>query len=591
MYLTSTPPILFIVLVKSHKKLYAKSRRGSILSVMGKKLLSLFSREWNGLHEAAFLLGLFALLSQILALFRDRLLAHLFGASQTLDIYYAAFRIPDFIFAAVASFMSALVLIPILTKRAGESDARAQKFLNDTFTVFFTVLVAVSVGVFLVVPTLTAKLFPGFNVAAQADLAMMTRLLLLSPILLGLSKLFSSFTQMLHKFFSFALAPVLYNIGIIAGAVFFYPAFGSIGLAWGVVLGAFLHFFVHFFVSSRNGFTLNISLRPSFADIWEVIRVSFPRTIGLSANQIALFALVAFATKLENGSITVFNFALNLQSVPLAIIGVSYATAAFPGLSKHFAEDEMKQFLEKILAAARHIVFWSLPVLVLMIVLRAQIVRTILGSGSFDWTATKLTAACLAIFTVSVVAQSIGLLFVRGFYATGNNIIPLGVNVLSSIVIVVGGYSLMTWYAYTPFLQDFVASLLRVEGIAGAGVLMLPLAYSIGMLLNTVLLIYLFRKRFGRFLSPVKDTFMHGSFAALIAGIVAYEFLEVLGLYLNLDTFVGIFTQGLVAGASGLLTWWLILELMGNEEIREVRTALHRKFWKAGVIIPDKEEI
>ncbi|MBI5400495.1 MAG: hypothetical protein HZB12_00025 [Candidatus Yonathbacteria bacterium] len=558
---------------------------------MVKKLLALLHREWNGLHEAAFLLGLFALLSQVLALFRDRLLAHLFGASQTLDIYYAAFRIPDFIFAGVASFMSALVLIPILIKRAGESDARAQKFLNDTFTVFFAILIVVSAVVIVATPTLVAKLFPGFSSSAQAELMIMTRLLLLSPILLGLSNLFGSITQMLHKFFAFAVAPVSYNIGIILGAVFFYSVFGSIGLAWGVVLGAFLHFFVHFFVSSRNGFSLNISLTPSFRDIWEVIRVSLPRTIGLSANQVALFALVSFATTLPRGSITVFNFAFNLQSVPLAVIGVSYATAAFPGLSKHFANDEIKQFLEKILSATRHIVFWSLPVLVLMIVLRAQIVRTILGSGSFDWTATKLTAACLAIFTVSVAAQSIGLLFVRGFYATGNNTIPLVVNVLTSIVIILGGYGLVLWYAHAPSLRDFIASLLRVEELPGAGVLMLPLAYSIGMLLNTVLLVYLFRKRFGRFLSPVKDTLVHGSFAALVSGIVAYEFLEVLGLYLNLNTFVGIFLQGLVAGIAGLLTWWLILELMGNEEICEVRTALHRKFWKAGVIIPDKEEI
>jgi hypothetical protein len=136
-----------------------------------------------------------------------------------------------------------------------------------------------------------------------------------------------------------------------------------------------------------------------------------------------------------------------------------------------------------------------------------------------------------------------------------------------------------------------ILSTLRVEGISGAGVLMLPLAYSVGMLLNAVLLIYLFRRRFGRFLSPIKDTLMHGSFAALIAGLVAYEFLEVLGLYLDLNTFWGIFMQGLVAWVAGILTWWLILELMGNEEIKEVRTALHRKFWKVGVVLPDKEEI
>lgn len=558
---------------------------------MVKKLLSFFSREWNGLHEAAFLLGLFAILSQILALFRDRLLAHLFGASQTLDIYYAAFRIPDFVFVGIASFISALVLIPILTKKANDSDARAQKFLNDTFTVFFSILVVVSIGVYIATPALINALFPAFSGEALNELTMLSRLLLLSPILLGLSNLLGSVTQMLHKFFAFALAPVLYNVGIILGALFFYPTFGIIGLGWGVVLGAFMHFFVHFYISSRNGFTLNISFMPAFADIWEVVRVSFPRTIAISANQLALFALIIFASSLPQGSITVFNLALNLQSVPIAIIGVSYATAAFPALSKHFADEEIKKFLDKILTAARHIVFWSLPVLVLMIVLRAQIVRTILGSGSFDWTATRLTAACLAIFTVSAVAQSTGHLFARGFYATGNNSIPFITNVLSAIVIGVSGYFLLIGYAGSPFIQDFVGSLLRVEGLPGASVLMLPLAYTVGMLINTVLLIYFFRRQFGRFLSPVKDTLMHGSFSAIIAGVVAYEFLEILGIYLNLDTFIGIFTQGLVAGVAGLLTWWLILELMGNDEIRDVRTALHRKFWKSTVVIPDKEEI
>ncbi len=564
----------------------------SILHVyMGKKLLSLFNREWNGLHEAAFLIGLFAILSQVLALFRDRLLAHSFGANQTLDIYYAAFRIPDFVFAGVASFMSALVLIPIITKRAQDSDARVQKFLNDTFTVFFAVLLAVSVAVFVATPWLIQKFFPGFTGVAQTDLILMSRLLLLSPILLGLSNLLSSVTQMLHKFAAFALAPLLYNLGIIAGVVFFYPAFGIIGLGLGVVLGAFLHFFVHFFVSSRNGFVLGISLIPSFSDIWEVLRVSFPRTIGLSANQIALFALVIFAAGMERGSVTVFNFAFNLQSVPIAIIGVSYATAAFPTLSKHFVDDNMEKFLLQLLSAARHIIFWSLPVLILFVVLRAQIVRTILGSGSFDWTATMLTAAALAVFAVSIIAQSVGLLFARGFYATGQNSVPLFANIFSSIVIVLGGYGFMVLFESSPFFQYFIEALLRVEGVPGASILMLPLAYSVGMFINAAVLIYLFRRRFGQFLSPIKDTLMHGLFASLIAGLVAYGFLEVFGLYLNLNTFSGIFMQGLVAGIAGLLTWWLILELMGNEEIKEVRVALSRRFWKVGVIMPDKEEI
>lgn len=558
---------------------------------MVKKLLSLLHREWSGLHEAAFLLGIFAVFSQILALFRDRLLAHSFGAGQTLDIYYSAFRIPDLIFAGVASFMSALVLIPILTRYAKDSDLRAQKFLNDAFTVFFSFLLLVSIGIFFFMPWLINIFFPHMTEGVQQDLITMTRILMLSPILLGLSNLLSSVTQMLHKFFAFALAPVLYNVGIILGAVFFYPAFGIIGLAWGVVLGAFLHFFIHFFVSYRQGFSLMFSFLPSFRDTWEIIYVSAPRTLGLLSNQLALFVLIIFASRMEQGSVTVFNFALNLQSVPLAIIGMSYATAAFPTLSRHFVGNDMEKFLNQILSATRHIILWSLPVLVLFIVLRAQIVRTVLGSGSFDWTATILTAATLALFVVSIIAQSIGLLFVRGFYATGQNRIPLFANLLSALFIIIGGYGLIHLYEGSQFFKDFIASLLRVEGVKGAEVLMLPLAYSMGMVLNVLLLVALFRRKFGRFLSPVKKTFTQGLFASLVAGFVAYEFLGVLDMYLDINTFLGIFIQGLVAGIAGLLAWWLVLELFGNEEIKETRTALTRKFWKTGTTMPDKEEI
>lgn len=558
---------------------------------MVKKLISLLNREWRGLHEAAILIGLFTLLSQIIALFRDRLLAHSFGATETLDIYYSAFRIPDLMFAVVGSFMSALVIIPLLTKYAMESDERAHKFLNGIFTFFFAVLLFVSVGLFVLIPIIVPLLFPNFAGESLRELILVTRILLISPMFFSLSNLLGSVTQMLHKFFALAITPVLYNLGIIAGIIFFYPAFGITGLAIGVAAGSFLHFFVHFFVSSKNGFTPMVSLRVSFVDIVEVVRVSLPRTIGLSVNQIALSALVILAAQAEKGSVAVLNFALNLQSVPLALVGVSYATAAFPALSRHFASDEIGKFIGQIIRASRSIIFWSLPMLVLFIVLRAQIVRTILGSGSFDWTATRLTAAILALFIASIVMQSLALLFVRGFYATGDNKIPLIANTLSAVLIVVGGYGLLVWFNNSSFLRDFFASLLRVEGLPGTEVLMLPLAYSLGMFINTALLIYLFRKRFGPLLSPLKQTLIQGLFASLVAGLVAYEFLEVFGLYLNLDTFWGIFLQGLAGGIAGLLTWGLILELMNNADIKDVRAAVLNKFWKSRIVVPDKEEI
>ena len=134
---------------------------------MPRRLLHFFHRDFSGLHEAAYLLGAFALFSQILGLVRDRMLAHSFGASHTLDLYYAAFRIPDLLFVSVASFASATVLIPFFIERRNAGHTDAKKFLNDVFTLFFFAMVAVSIVVFLVMPYLAKFVVPGFTVEDQ----------------------------------------------------------------------------------------------------------------------------------------------------------------------------------------------------------------------------------------------------------------------------------------------------------------------------------------------------------------------------------------------------------------------------------------
>jgi len=348
-------------------------------------MLNILGREFGGLHQAAFLLGSFALLSQILALVRDRMLAHSFGAGATLDVYYAAFRIPDLVFAGIASLVSVTVLIPFLVKKIDADGAGAQKFLSDVFTSFISFITLFSIGLFFLIPWLSGILFPGFSPQEQSSLVPLTRILLLSPIILGLSNLFGSVTQTFRRFFVYALSPVLYNLGIIFGIVFLYPQFGILGLGYGVVLGALFHFLIQIPVVAQQKLLPRFSFSIDIEAMKRVVTLSLPRTLGLSANHIALLFLVSFASLMAEGSIAVFNFSLNLQSVPLSIIGVSYSVAAFPTLARLFAGNEMEKFMKNIIMAMRHIIFWSTPILALFIVLRAQIVRTILGSGEFGW--------------------------------------------------------------------------------------------------------------------------------------------------------------------------------------------------------------
>src|SRR3989338_2876160 len=444
---------------------------------MVKKVFHMLNREISGLHEAAYLLGAFAILSQVLALFRDRLFAATFGASRVLDLYYAAFRIPDLIFVSIASMVSVSVLVPFFINKLKEGEGSGKRFIDNGFSVFFLSIILVSLAVFVFIPVIVPYVLPGFDSEPlRTHLITLSRIMLLSPIFLGISNFFASITQIYNRFFIYALSPLLYNIGIIIGVLFFYPALGISGLAWGVVLGAALHCWVQVpFIREKKLFP-QLRFPIEFKSIKSIVLTSLPRTLTLSSNQIALFFLVAFASVMGAGSIAIFNFSWNLQSVPLSIVGASYASAVFPALSRFIAGGQRSKFFDDVVVSARHIIFWSLPMMALFVVLRAQIVRTILGAGNFSWSDTRLTAACLAIFTLSIVPQSLLLLFVRGYYALGKTWKPLIINVLSSIFLVFLAYYLVFLFKTETTFRYFIERLFKVEDISGSIVLVLPLA-------------------------------------------------------------------------------------------------------------------
>jgi len=555
------------------------------------KLLRIFGKEYGNINQAAILLGFFAFLSQILGLFRDRFLAHFVGPSSSLDVYYAAFRIPDLIFISIASLASITVLIPYLSAKMNGNivTENARKFLNDVFSVFFAVMVLVSFVAFLLLPHLAFFIAPGFSPEMQNQVVELSRIMLLSPILMGLSNLFGTVTQLFRKFFIYSLSPILYNFGIIFGIIFFFPVFGIYGLALGVVLGAFLHFLIQFFASRSCGFKPRFYLSINFSDIKSVALTSLPRTLGLSMNNIALIFIIAFASYFKSGSVSIFNFSLNLQSVPLNIIGISFAVAAFPTLVKSMTSGKIDDFKAQLRSAGRAIVFWSLPVTFLFIVLRAQIVRVVLGSGSFSWENTRLVAASLAIFSVSVLAQGMVALLSRAYYARGDTKRPLYINFISSIVIVISAYFFIHIFNNVPFFRYFIESMLKVTDIPGTEVLMLPLAYSCGLILNFLLHLFFIHKDFMEPGSFIAKTFFQSLGASFFIGVVAYLSLNVLSPIFGTTTFWGVFLQGFISGILGIFAGIGVLHLLGNDELKELTQTLKSRFWKVKVIAPSQE--
>lgn len=556
-----------------------------------RNIFGFFYKETLTLHKAAYLLGMFAVFSQIMALFRDRLLAHYFGAGSALDVYYAAFRIPDFLFVTVASVVSLSVIVPFIVEKESSGVDVVHKFIDNIFSFFSILIIIVSICAFFLIPEVVSIIFKGFSFEEEKKVILLSRILLLSPIALGFSNLFGALTQAYNRFVIYACAPLVYNLGIILGIVFLAPKYGITGVAIGVVFGALFHMLIQIPFVIKLGLFPRIPPKLDFKSIRRVAGLSFPRTLTLSLNHISTIFMVSIASLMAAGSISIFSFSLNIQSVPLSIIGVSYSLAAFPTLSRHFANKDIKAFVNQMSVTTRHIIFWSLPVMSLFIVLRAQIIRVLLGSGHFSWDDTRLTAAALALFALSAVFQSLMLLFVRAFYSAGHTTKPLLINLVSTLILVATTYSFVKIFYYFEDFRYFVDALLKVQDVPGTVVLMLPLGYSIGTIINGIIHWIGFEKDFKGFSKGVNRTLFQAAGASVILGFVTNLYLNVFVNIFNTNTFFGIFLQGLCAGIIGIIAGICILILLKSRELLEFSNSIRSKFWKTKVVVTDKEII
>ncbi|MDO8579713.1 MAG: lipid II flippase MurJ [bacterium] len=550
---------------------------------MVKKILSFvggMGREITGLHEAAYLLAGSAMASLLFALIRDRLLAHSLGASTMLDVYFAAFRVPDFIFVMVASLVSTSILVPFLIESKEKGVDELKVSIQSLFSAFSILIIVVCGIAYFLMPWLLHALFPNLFILGFGDTLISTsRILLLSPVLLGVASFFASITQIQNRFLVYALSYPLYNIGIIFGIIFFLPSWGIGGLAFGVILGALFLSLTQIPLVIKDGLFPRFSFCFDWGKIKRVAKLSIPRTVTLSSQQITNLGLISFASFLGAGSISIFNLAQNLQSVPLSIIGASYSSAIFPILARFSVQKDREGFLSRMIAAGKHVIFWSIPITVLFIVLRAQIVRVVLGSGQFSWSDTKLTAAALALFVVSSVGQGLILLFVRSFYAEGKTAKPLFINIISTVVTVLMGFGLIKLYYSAPDFAYFVQSLLKTSGANDSSVLMLPLAFTLGTFLNLYLHWRSFAGEFPSFTAPVMKTAFHSISASIIGGYASYLSLNIFDDIFGLTTLFGVFMQGLCAGIVGIAVILIVLKVLKSPELKDIHEAFAKKVW------------
>jgi len=563
----------------------------------------LINSQAKSITSAAIIIGALSLVSRLLGIFRDRVLASQFGAGDILDAYYAAFRLPDLVYNLLILGAISAGVIPVfaalLDKKFGGLPAQAgQKeawyLINSILNIAFIAVVVVCGVLFIIAPYLMPLITPGFSDEKMVVVVKLSRIMFLSPIFLGISAILSSILQSYKRFFIYSLAPVFYNVGIIIGALYLVEYFGIYGLAWGVVLGSLMHLLVQLPATFFTGYRYKLVFGFKDKNVRRVGKLMIPRTLTLTINQINFLITTIFASTLMVGSLAIYNLANNLQSFPLGIFGVSFAVAALPILSGLAASRKMDDFVSTISTTFRQILFFTVPISILLYVLRAQIVRVILGSGQFSWIDTRLTTAVLAIFALSLFAQGALPLIIRGFYALHNTKTPFFIGLID-LVINLGSLFFFAWvFSFDNWFSFFVVAILKVPDLWHATdlrILSMPLAISVSATINLFILMLALRQKIGRLDGrKILKASWRIIFAALGAGLFTYATLQLINIFVITETFLGIFFQGLMAGVVGLLGYGFLGYLLNMEEMSIFISSMQRKLFRNVQVIEDTSQ-
>ncbi|MBU1203107.1 murein biosynthesis integral membrane protein MurJ [Patescibacteria group bacterium] len=508
----------------------------------------------NTVTGGAFIIACFSFLAKIIALFRERLIAHNFGASEISDVYYAAFRLPDLIFNTLVLGALTSAFIPVFQK-VWRKDKEEGIYLSNSVLNFFLLFVGVLVILAIIFADRIMPLItPGFSEWQMTELIRLTRIMLLAVIFFVISNVVGGVLNSMKRFFSFSLAASFYNIGIIIGIVYFYKIYGLLGLAYGVLLGAVLHLLVQLPEIIKNGWRYKLVLTFD-KNLFKILKLMLPRTIGLAAGQVNLIAITMIASTLSVGSIAVFNLANNLQSLPVSLFAVSLAVAVFPTFTQAASEKNDAMFAENFSKSFRRILFLLIPTSVLLVILRAQIVRVILGTGAFSWSNTADTAQALGFFAISIFAQGLIPLLARSFYAYEDTKTPMTISIFSIALNIV-----LSWY------------LAKIYGVVG-----LALSFSISSILNMFLLYVTLNLKVQNLdTNKIVNSLLKILFNSFFAASVTYAGLHLFAPLVDMRTFLGIFLQGLAAGSLGLITYLVLGIVFKLDELAIVKQLLKR---------------
>jgi putative peptidoglycan lipid II flippase len=376
--------------------------------------------------------------AKILGVIKLRMLSARF-LPEELGIYFAAFRLPNLIFEFLVLGALTSAFIPVFTGLLSKGK-KDEAFLMSSSVINIGVLltVVVALPLFIFANQISSLLAPGFTNSEISLMTSFTRIVILAQVIpLIVGNFLTGILQSFKCFLIPALAPVLYDIGIILCIYFLTPVAGLYAPVYGVVLGAFLFLAIQIPLIIKLGYRHKFRLDIRRPEVREVGKLMLPRSIGLAASQIDSTTDLILASILGSRSITVFAFAQALQQLPVFLFGSTIAQASLPTLSEEIANSDREKFKSTLLTSLHQILFLVFPASVLLLVLRIPLVRLAYGAKLFDWDATILTGQTLAMFSVSVFAQSAIQLLARSFYALHDSKTPVIIGILTVLLNVI----------------------------------------------------------------------------------------------------------------------------------------------------------
>ncbi len=411
------------------------------------KGINLLFRQQTNILSAAFIIMATVILSQFLGLIRQRFLVGIFGASNTLGVYLASSRLPDFLFQLIIVGALSSAFIPVF------SDYLRNKKEKEGH-IFASTLLVLGLGIFLVLscilvafaPFFSHLLAPGFSVHQINLMANLMRVIIVGELLFIIASFLSAVLQSYNHFFIPGIAAASYNLGIIIGMVTLSHWIGIYAPAVGVILGSLIFVAIQIPLIIKIGFTFHPGALRNIRGLKEMVSLMWPRTLSLAIFQSGTLLTVTLISYLANPgrNYVIFDYAQTLAFAPVALFGQTIAQAAFPVLSRQ--REDMGAFRATFITSMYQMLYLVMPISVLFIVLRIPIVRLVYGAAQFDWAATVLTGRVMGYFALSLFAQALIYLVSRAFYALHDTFTPLIVGAISTVLMLSAAFMMLFWW-------------------------------------------------------------------------------------------------------------------------------------------------